>query len=365
MTSTSRLACSLLLAGVAATRLAAAPPGIPPVQAADFVKLALAGIDREFPNKPGDVLNGPADVKSPRQVHPVFYGHFDWHSSVHGHWLLVRLLRADPQAAYAAEVRRVLNGRFTQDALAAEAAYFRIKENRSFERMYGWAWALRLSQELRGWDDPDAKRWAAFVRPLEQELVALTKVYLPKLDWPVRCGFHPESAFALAQMLDWARAAGDRELETLVCNKAVQFYAADRNYPVQYEPSGNDFFSPCLNVADLLRRVLPAADFSTWLTRYLPELAQGKAGNLLDPVTVSDPTDGHLIHLAGLNLSRAWTMRGIASVLPSADPRRDVLIRSAERHASAGLALVSSGHYEGEHWLASFAVYLLSGVGCP
>lgn len=356
---------ALLLVAAALTKSQAAPPTMVPAQAAGFVKLALAGIDREFPNKPGDVLSGLADVKSPRQVHPVFYGHFDWHSSVHGHWLLVRLLRMAPQAEYADAVRRVLNVRFTPAALAAEAAYFQHKENQSFERMYGWAWALRLCQELRGWDDPDATRWAGLMQPLEQELVTLAKAYLPKLDWPIRCGFHPESAFALAQMLDWARAAGDRELEALVVKKARQFYGSDRNYPVQYEPSGNDFFSPCLNVADLMRRVLPPAEFGTWLSGYLPELAQGRAGNLLDPVQVSDPSDGHLIHLAGLNLARAWTMQGVASALSASDPRRAVLVPAAERHATAGLAMVASGHYEGEHWLASFAVYLLSGVGLP
>ena len=344
--------------------LAAAAP-IPQDQAAGFVKMALAGIDREYPNKPGDVLRGPDDVRAPKAVHPVFYGHFDWHSSVHGHWMLVRLLRLQPQAPFAAEVRRVLDQRFTREALETEAAYFRIKENRSFERMYGWAWALRLGTELRAWDDPDARRWAANFKPLESELVKLTKLYLPKLDWPVRCGFHPESAFPLSQALDWARATGDGELETLVKDKARQFYGADRDYPVRYEPSGNDFFSPCLNVADLMRRVLPPAEFSDWLDRYLPGLTDGNAGNLLDPAKVSDPTDGHLIHLAGLNLTRAWTMRGIASALPAGDPRRKVLETSATAHTTAGLALVSTGHYEGEHWLASFAVYLLTDVGLP
>ena len=344
--------------------LAAAAP-IPETQAAGFVRMALAGIGREYPNKPGDVLRGPFDVRAPKAVHPVFYGHFDWHSSVHGHWMLVRLLRLQPQAPFAAEVRRVLDQRFTREALETEAAYFRIKENRSFERMYGWAWALRLGIELRGWDDPDAKRWAANFKPLETELVSLTKAYLPKLDWPVRCGFHPETSFPLSQALDWARATGDRELEALVSDKARQFYGADRDYPVRYEPSGNDFFSPCLNVADLMRRVLPAAEFSDWLGRYLPGLTDGNAGNLLDPAKVSDPTDGHLIHLAGLNLTRAWTMRGIASALPAGDPRRKVLETAATAHTTAGLALVNTGHYEGEHWLASFAVYLLTDVGLP
>ncbi len=332
-------------------------------QAAGFVKLALAGIDREYPNKTGHVTTGPDDLRSPREMHPVFYGHFDWHSSVHGHWTLLRLMKEFPEAPYVPEVRRVLSGRFTKEGLEQEAGYFRAKENRSFERMYGWAWALRLALELRQWDDPDAKVWAANYAVLEKEIVSLAKGYLPKLDWPVRCGFHPETAFPLAQMLDYARATGDVEFERLLQEKAKAFYGKDRDYPVAYEPSGNDFFSPGLNVADLMRRVLPAAEYAAWLEAYFPGLAKGQAGNLLTPVKVSDPTDGHLIHLAGLNLNRAWTMRGIASVLPEGDPRRQVLGEAAARHAEAGLALVSTGHYEGEHWLGSFAVYLLSGVG--
>jgi hypothetical protein len=357
---------SAILAAMVLSALPAAampPPTLDDAQAAGFVKMALAGIDREYPNKPGGTLRGPEDVAPPRQAHPVFYGHFDWHSSVHGHWMLARLLRLRPQAPFAEEVRKTLDRRFTREALEAEAAYFRIPENRSFERMYGWAWALRLGIELRAWDDPDASRWAAYFQPLEREIVGLAKAYLPKLDWPVRCGFHPETAFPLAQTLDWARAAGDRELETLVIARAKHFYGNDRNYPVLYEPSGNDFFSPCLNAADLMRRVLPPAEFGTWLSAYLPGLAEGKAGNLLVPARVSDPSDGHLIHLAGLNLTRAWTMRGIASALAPADPRRPVLLRAADAHATNGLAMVHSGHYEGEHWLASFAVYLLTNAG--
>ena len=332
-------------------------------QAAGFVKLALAGIDREFPNKTGHVTIGPDDLKTPRQMHPVFYGHFDWHSSVHGHWTLVRLLKMYPGAPFAAAARKVLDGRFTKEGLETEALYFRSKENRSFERMYGWAWALRLALELRGWDDPDAKRWAAHFTVLENEITGLAMDYLPKLDWPVRCGFHPETAFPLGQMLDYARATGDAGLEKLVIEKARAFYGKDRSYPAAYEPSGNDFFSPGLNTADLMRRVLPAEEFSQWLGDYLPGLAKGEAGNLFTPVAVSDPTDGHLIHLAGLNLNRAWTMRGIASVLPDSDPRKKLLLDSAGKHTVAGLAMVETGHYEGEHWLGSFATYLLSGAG--
>ena len=332
-------------------------------QAAGFAKLALAGIDREFPNKTGHVTTGADDLKTPKEMHPVFYGHFDWHSSVHGHWMLVRLLKEFPEAAFAAEVRAVLKARLSADGLEAEAAYFRTKENRSFERMYGWAWALRMAAELHGWDDPDGRRWASDFKPLETEIVGLAKDYLPKLDWPVRCGFHPESAFPLAQMLDYSRQVKDAEFEKLVLAKARAFYGGDRDYPAAYEPSGNDFFSPGLNAADLMRRVLPAEEFDGWLGRYLPGLAGRRAGNLLTPVTVSDPTDGHLIHLAGLNLTRAWTMRGIASVLPDDDARKKVLSEAAAKHATAGLAMVESGHYEGDHWLGSFAVYLLGGVG--
>lgn len=333
-------------------------------QASGFVKLAMAGIDREYPNKTGHVTTGADDLKSPREMHPVFYGHFDWHSSVHGHWTLVKLMKEFPDAPFAAEVRTVLDQRFTKEALEKETAYFQQKDNKSFERMYGWAWLLRLAQELRGLEgDPVAGQWSARLKPLESEIVGLAKGYLPKLDWPVRCGFHPESSFPLGQMIDYARAVKDEEFEKLLMEKARAFYGKDRNYPTAYEPSGNDFFSPGLNVADLMRRVMPAEEYGKWLEDYFPDLAKGQAGNLLTPVTVSDPTDGHLIHLAGLNLNRAWTMRGIASVLAEGDPRKKVLLDAAAKHAEAGLSMVSTGHYEGEHWLGSFAVYLLSGTG--
>jgi len=332
-------------------------------QAEGFVKLALAGIDREYPNKTGHVTVGPDDLKSPRAMHPVFYGHFDWHSSIHGHWILVRLLKRFPHASFAAEVRNALKRHLTAEGLKAETEYFQQKENRSFERMYGWAWALRLATEFHAWNDADGREWATNFAPLERELTALAKDYLPRLDWPVRCGFHPESGFALAQMLDYARKTGDLEFEKLLLEKARAFYAKDQSYPVAYEPSGNDFFSPGLNVADLIRRVLPADEFRPWLLAYLPDLEAGKAGNLLTPVSVNDLTDGQLVHLAGLNLSRAWTMRGIASVLLESDSRKKILLESSAQHTRAGLAQVASGHYEGDHWLASFAVYLLDDVG--
>jgi len=328
-------------------------------QAQQFVDLALSGLTKEFPNKPGHVFRTAEDVKSPQVATPVFYGHFDWHSSVHGHWTLVRLLRLFPEAEWNSKVREALGGKFTQKKLAAEAAYF--KKNPSFERMYGWAWALRLGIELRTLDDQEGKKWAAWYVPLEDVIVTHAKNYLPKLDWPIRCGFHPESAFPLGQMLDWARATGDKEFETLLIKKAKAFYGNDRGYPVSYEPSGNDFFSAGLNEADLMRRVLSKDEFSLWLTTFFPTLSRGELGNLLTPAKVSDLEDGHLVHLAGLNLTRAWTMRSIAASLN--DARSRVLLKSAEAHEEAGLKQIFSGSYAGEHWLGSFATYLLTGVG--
>ncbi len=333
-------------------------------QVAAFAKLALSGIDREFPNKPSNVMTTRDSVRSPKELHPVFFGHFDWHSSVHGHWMLIRLLKTYPHSPTAPTIAQRLDARLSKEGLLAEAAYFDDKENRSFERMYGWAWALRLATELHAWDHAMGKKWAASYKPLEDRIVQLAKAYLPKLDWPIRCGFHPESAFALSQFLDYARTVGDHEFETLILAKSRTFYQNDQNYPAAYEPSGNDFFSAGLNEADLMRRVLDPKIYGIWLDQFFPGLASGKCGNLLVPVNVSDVTDGHLVHLAGLNLTRAWTMNGIAKALiDDQDPRRSVLQGAAAKHAEAGLSYVFTGHYEGEHWLASFAIYLLAEVG--
>jgi len=322
-------------------------------EAGKFVELALAGLDREFPNKPGHVFLSEADVKSPSAVTPVFYGHFDWHSSVHGHWTLVRLMRLFPKADWAPGVRGALAGRFSEAALKQEAEY--LATHKAFERMYGWAWALRLGIELRALEDDQGKSWAKWYEPVEAVIVANAKDYLPKLSWPVRCGFHPESSFPLGQMIDWARATGDEEFEALLVGKAKEFYGKDKAYPVRYEPSGNDFFSAGLNEADLMRRVLPKADFEKWFAGFFPGL---DLGNLATPVTVTDFSDGHLVHLVGLNLNRAWTMRGIASVLDGA--AKATLLQASRAHEKAGLGDTFSGHYEGDHWLGTFAVYLMT-----
>jgi hypothetical protein len=337
-------------------------------EVAAFARLALAGIEKEYPNKPGDVLVGPQSVKSPRETHPVFFGCFDWHSSVHGHWLLVRLLRHYPESSVAQESRALLARQLTAEKLQIEADYFTPKDNHSFERMYGWAWALRLAAELRTWDDPDAREWAVNIAPLENRLVELTRGYLPRLTYPVRTGVHPDTAFALAQVLDYSRLVGNLEFENEVVAFAREKYAGDRAWPAAFEPSGEDFFSPSLNEADLMRRVLPAAEFAKWLTAFLPGLGDeknGGANKLLSPAIVSDISDPKIGHLAGLNLSRAWTQRGILLALPADDPRRPALENSISAHVAGGLSYVASGHYEGDHWLATFAVYLLTDSGPP
>jgi len=334
-------------------------------QAAQFAALALAGIDREYPNKPGAVLTGPQDLEPPRAMHPAFFGHYDWHSSVHGHWMLVRLLRLYPTMSNAAEIRARLGEHLTAPKLRAEAAYFDARENRSFERMYGWAWAFRLATELHEWEDPDARVWAEAFAVLEAKLAALTIDYLPRLSYPVRSGVHPDTAFALAQILDYARSTGNTDLEALAVRRARDFYRDDRDYPLRFEPSGQDFFSPGLNVADLMRRVLPKAEFSAWLDRFAPSLRRGRLGSWSEPAEVSDLADPQIVHLVGLNLSRAWAMEGVASALDAGDRRRRALHAATQAHAAAGMRYVFSGHYEGEHWLASFAVYYLSAAGLP
>jgi len=341
----------------------AALPALDDARAGELARLALDNIPRAYPYKPGFVHIGPESARPPREVHPVFWGSFDWHSSVHGHWMLVRLLKLRPQHPESAASRALLEAQLTAEGLQAEADFYAEKQNRSFERMYGWAWLFRLAAELDGWDDPQGRAWRENLRPLEARLAELTIDYLGRLSFPLRTGVHPDTGFALALELDYARRVGNAELEQAIVTAARKFYGADVDYDGRWEPSGHDFFSTSLNEADLMRRVLSAQEYSAWLEGFLPGLARGEVGNLLTPVEVPDVTDGHLVHLAGLDLSRGWTLAGIASALPQDDPRQRVCLDAAAAHAEAGLRYVFSGHYEGEHWLASFAVYLLGGSG--
>jgi hypothetical protein len=328
-----------------------------------FAKLALACVEKEYPNKISHVLNSDADVAPPRNLTPAFYGCYDWHSSVHGHWLLVRLVRTFPDASFGAAAREALRKSLTPENLKQEAAYLRGKGRASFERPYGLSWLLQLCAELREWGDPQAREISANLQPLEEAAVERLKVWLPKLSHPVRIGEHDQTAFGLGLMLDYARAARDDAFAKLVSDSARKFFLADKNCPLAYEPSGEDFLSPCLGEADVMRRVLAPTEFAKWLQDFMPQIPTKANADWL-PVTVSpDPSDPKLAHLDGLNLSRAWMLEGIISALPVDDPRRPALQAAADAHRRAGLAAVTGEHYEGGHWLGSFAVYLTTQRG--
>jgi hypothetical protein len=329
-------------------------------QASHFAALALKCVSREFPNKPEHVINNASEVKAPKVLHPAFYGCYDWHSSVHGHWMLIRLLKTFPSLPESARIREALNANLTVENIQQEVAYMKQPNRQSFERTYGWAWALKLAEELNSWNDADGKRWAENLKPLAETLSKSYAAFLPKQTYPIRTGVHPNTAFGLAFALDYAKAVGDSELELLLNERSRTYFAGDADYPGAWEPGGEDFFSAALMEADLMRRVMKPREFATWFHRFLPGVAKGNPAALLQPATVTDRTDPKLVHLDGLNLSRAWCMRSIAGALPETDPARKVLSVSADKHATAALAHVASGDYAGEHWLASFAVYLLS-----
>lgn len=334
-------------------------------QASSFARLGLKAIQKEYPNKPEHVLNSAADVRGPRALHPAFYGSFDWHSSVHGHWMLVRLLRRFPDLPERQPIRAMLEEHLTLKNLQAEADYFTQPNRQSFERTYGWAWFLKLAEELHGWDDPDGKRWSSNLRPLTDAIVARYLAFFPKQTYPIRTGVHPNTAFGLSFAIDYARAAGHKPLQDLVEERSRAYFAKDAAIPAAWEPGGTDFFSPSLMEADLMRRVLSPREFQAWLRGFLPGLENGEPKTLFVPAQVTDRSDPQLVHLDGLNLSRAWCMRQIAAALPKDDPVRKTLVDSAARHMEAALPHVASGDYMGEHWLATFAVYLLWGQAQP
>jgi hypothetical protein len=336
-------------------------PTLSATQAARFADLALANIAREYPNKQDHVLGSATDVKPSRRLHPAFYGSFDWHSCVHMHWLLVHVRRQFPALPQCPAIDALLDRHLTPVAIAAECAYLAEPGTQSFERTYGWAWLLKLAEELTVSGDDDARRWAATLAPLAQAFVARYLAYLPKQDYPIRYGIHPNSAFGLAFALDYARRAGLRELEALCVGKAHAWYGGDREAPAAWEPSGADFLSPALMEADLMRRVVAVPEFAVWLSSFLPGLARRVPATLFAAVAVSDRTDPHIVHLDGLNLSRAWCLRGIAGALPAGDPRVAVAQDAAAAHLAAGLAGLDSADYLGSHWLASFAALALSG----
>jgi hypothetical protein len=355
--------CGVL--AVSTLSIAQAPQRFDMAAAARFATLALDCVHKEYPNKIAHVLNSDQDVKPPRELTPAFYGCYDWHSSVHGHWLLVRLARTFPHAPFTPHVFQAVGQNWTPAHISAEVAYMNGQGRSAFERPYGLAWLLQLAAELREWNDPRAAEWSKTLAPLEQAAVHRLRDWLPKLSRPIRIGEHDQTAFSFGLILDWARQVHDESMISLLEERIQTFYTNDRSCPFSYEPSGQDFLSPCLAEADLMRRVFPAGRYAAWLSTFLPSIPKSPSNAWLRPVVVSDPSDPKLAHLDGLNLSRAWMLEGIISGLPKTDPRTPALRVAATAHRDAGLKAVTGAHYEGGHWLGSFAVYLVTGRGLP
>ncbi|GJM10264.1 MAG: hypothetical protein DHS20C11_25400 [Lysobacteraceae bacterium] len=353
-----------MYASVLATLLMANSAAEEPVDwSVQFADMALSCVHLEYPNKIAHVMQSDADVKPPRELTPAFYGCFDWHSSVHGHWLLARLARLNPDAPYAPKARAALAKSLTLENLEVEATYLAGDGRASFERPYGLAWLLQLVAELDEWDDEQANAWRQALIPLELAAADRIKAWLPKLAYPIRVGEHSQTAFAFGLIRDWAVQVGDDDMVALIDQKSIAFYGQDTHCPLAYEPGGQDFLSPCLAEADLMRRVLDQDQFSSWLDGFLPVLGIAKTGDWLPLARITDRKDGKLAHLDGLNLSRAWMLEGIASALSDDDPRGTPLMAAAKQHREAGLEGVATAHYAGSHWLGSFATYLVTDRG--
>ena len=326
--------------------------------ASHLAPLPLKCIEQEFPNKTSHTSNSDSDhILLPRQLHPAFYGCFDWHSCVHGHWMLVKLLKLFPALPEASAIRNTINKTITKENIAQEVRYFDMPLTASWERTYGWAWLLKLDEELLSWNDEDGKQWHEALQPLVQKVVDVWTKFLPKQTYPNRTGVHPNTAFGLVFALDHARAVKNNAFEKAIIASAMRIYGKDKNAPAIWEPDGSDFLSPSLEEADLLRRVLSPAEFTSWFGNFFS--LQSLEHLTILPV-VSDRTDLQIVHLDGLSFSRSWCMKGLAAALPVTDPRKKLLQQSSKNHLAAALPNVVSGNYGGEHWLASFAVYALT-----
>ncbi len=363
---TMALLTLILLTAAAAPSQSVAPAPVAALDArvaAGFAALALKCLHTEYPSHISHSMSSDADARPPHLLTPAFYGCYDWHSDVHGHWLLVRLLRLFPDAPFAAAARTELARSFTAENVAGEVAYLMQEGRTSFERPYGLAWLLQLSAELREWPDPQAQQWSSTLRPLEAEAAARLSSWLPKLHYPIRIGEHDQTAFSFGLIWDWAGVAGDTGMRSLLADAARRFYLNDRDCPLAYEPSGEDFLSPCLAEADFMRRVLRPEEFSRWLSNFLPGIVHRAGQTWLLPAVVTDRSDPKLAHIDGLNLSRAWMLEGIAHGLKAGDRRVAVLLKVAAQHGQAALPAVTGEHYEGGHWLGTYAVYLTSQAG--
>lgn len=321
--------------------------------ASAFARLPLRCAEKELPYKTGIVYNDTSLITAPKNYHPAFFGCFDWHSSVHGHWMLARLLKNFPGLPEEKQIRDLFNEHFSVANIQQELVLFKSKDNKTFERTYGWAWLLQLQDELNSWDDKESKKWAATLQPLTDQLSNLTIDYLDKIVYPIRVGEHTNLAFGLSLMIDYAIHHNDTALSNTIKKAALRFYMNDKNCPFGWEPGGNDFLSPCLEEANLMRKILPKRQYLPWLKNFMPLLFDENFE--MEPGQVKDRTDGKLVHLDGLNLSRAWCFKGIAQ-----STGNQHLLQLANQHLDAALPQVASGDYAGEHWLASFAVYALS-----
>ncbi|HXR57459.1 MAG TPA: DUF2891 domain-containing protein [Casimicrobiaceae bacterium] len=326
--------------------------------ASRFAVLALANVARDYPHKLDHAMASDADARTPRDLHLAFHGSYDWHSCVHMHWTLARVLRRFPDLPEASAIEAWFDRSFTADAMAAEVAYLARPESASFERTYGWAWLLKLATEL---DVVGVARWQRAVAPLAHAFVARFIDFLPRTHYPIRYGTHANSAFALAFALDYARERSDASLADACREKAIAWFAGDRDAPARFEPSGTDFLSPALIEAELMRRVLDEAAFAEWLAAFLPQFAGAEPDTLFTPAKVTDRADAQLVHLDGLNLSRAWCFGSIAARLPAHDPRIAIARAAAARHLAAGWEGLASGAFVGAHWLATFATLALDG----
>ena len=324
-----------------------------------FGRLPLRCITAEYPNKTSHVINNVQEaVMTPHELHPSFFGCFDWHSSVHGHWMLLKILKQFPDISIRDSIIQVLDNSFQESKIKIEADYYdRFENSNTYERTYGWAWLLKLDEELFNFDSPAAKRWHLALQPLTQKVVSLWKDYLIKQTYPNRTGVHPNSAFGLVFALDWARTLQDTEFESEIIKKSREFYLDNKETPAYLEPDGTDFLSPSLEIADLMSRILPGKDFSKWFNRFYEKRS---LQNIIKIPVVSDRTDLQIVHLDGLSLSRAWCMKGVAKALPPGNKARILFEETANLFLGQSIPNITSGNYGGEHWLASFAIYALS-----
>lgn len=325
-------------------------------QANRLASLPIHCINTEYPNKLGQVLGGNEDLKSPQELHPAFYGCFDWHSAVHGHWSLVKLLKEFPELNAREDIIQKLLANISKENIAQEVLYFKGKHNTSYERTYGWAWLLKLAEELHTWNHPKARILEANLQPLTDLIVERYLEFLPKLNYPIRVGEHPNTAFGLSFAYDYALATDNAQLQTLIETRAKEFYSDDQDCPLEWEPSGFDFLSPCLEEAALMKRVLPKEEFLSWINDFLPELNNEDFD--IEVGKVSDRTDGKLVHLDGVNFSRAWSLNYIAKDLPEFNHLQNL----ANKHINYSLPSIVGDSYEGGHWLGSFAIYALNSV---